>query len=414
MKIHSQKRRSVKGKPNDPLGDYPRQFREVLQRRGYPPGTVRIYDRRVERLGELMRRRRLTTADLSPQEVGRLLAVPGWPPAHHGYAKTIVRRFIEFLIEQGAGVPVPKLTAKQKARAALRRDYEAYLRNQRGLSEETIYNSWRLADRFMEFYFGDKVGTFAKITPTDIVRFMQQLHGRAQPYRVTTTSTHLRAFFLFLFQTGRTKANLALTIPSIAHRYGARLRRYLTPEQVEAVLAAVRSDTPMGRRNYAMMLLMARLGLRAPEVIAIRMDDIDWRASEIIVRGKGQRHDRLPLPEEVGQALAEYIRRDRVTTVHEVFVIDRAPHRSFKDSQLLNVVLKNAFEKTGVKPPAPYVGSHVLRHSLATQLVRRGASLEEIANLLRHRSRATTMIYAKLDVEGLRSIAQPWPVGGAQ
>jgi site-specific recombinase XerD len=103
-----------------------------------------------------------------------------------------------------------------------------------------------------------------------------------------------------------------------------------------------------------------------------------------------------------------------VTTFREVFVVDRAPHRPFKNSQLLNVVLKSAFKKTGVKPPAPYVGSHVLRHSLATQLVRRGASLDEIANLLRHRSRASTMIYAKLDVEGLRSIAQPWPVGGAQ
>jgi site-specific recombinase XerD len=361
-----------------------------------------------------MRRRHLAVADLSAPEVGRLLAVPGWPPADHGYNRTIVRRFIEFLVERGAGVPVPQPTAKQRARAALRRDYEAYLRNQRGLSDATIYNCWRLADRFMEFRFGEKVGAFAKITPADIVRFMQHLHGRAQPYRVKTTSTHLRTFFRFLFQTGQIRANMALTIPSIAQRYGARLRRYLAPEQVESVLAAVRSDTPIGRRNFAMVLLMARLGLRAPEVIAMRIEDIDWRAGEVIIHGKGQRHDRVPLPEEVGQALADYIQRDRVTTFREVFVVDRAPHRPFKNSQLLNVVLKSAFKKTGVKPPAPYVGSHVLRHSLATQLVRRGASLDEIANLLRHRSRASTMIYAKLDVEGLRSIAQPWPVGGAQ
>ena len=164
-----------------------------------------------------------------------------------------------------------------------------------------------------------------------------------------------------------------------------------------------------------MVLLMARLGLRAPEVVAMQMEDIDWRAGEMIVRGKGQRHDRVPLPQDVGKALTDYIRRDRVTTSRAIFVSERAPHRPFKNGQVLNTILIGAFAKTGVKPPAPYVGSHILRHSLATNLVQRGASLDEIRDLLRHRSRASTMIYAKLDIKGLRSIAQPWPVtGGAK
>ena len=163
------------------------------------------------------------------------------------------------------------------------------------------------------------------------------------------------------------------------------------------------------------MLLLARLGLRAQEVIALQLEDLDWRAGELMVRGKGQRHDRVPLPKDVGEALADYIRLDRVTTSRALFVTDRAPHRPFKDGQMVNAVLKDAFAKTGLKPPVPYVGSHVLRHSLAVNLVQRGASLDEIGDLLRHRSRVSTMIYAKLDVAGLRSIAQPWPVsGGAQ
>lgn len=147
----------------------------------------------------------------------------------------------------------------------------------------------------------------------------------------------------------------------------------------------------------------------------MQIDDIDWRSGEIVIRGKGKRHDRVPLPPDVGEALADYIRFARVTASRTLFVTERSPHRPFKSGQVLNYILRDGFAKTGLTPPAPYVGSHILRHSLATNLVQRGASLEEVSDVLRHRSRASTMIYAKLDIDGLRSIAQPWPaVGGAK
>src|SRR5262249_22223298 len=153
----------------------------------------------------------------------------------------------------------------------------------------------------------------------------------------------------------------------------------------------------------------------AAEVVAIKIDDIDWRAGELLVRGKGQLHDRLPIPPDVGEALTNYIRQDRVTTSRALFVTQRAPRAVFVDSQILNAVLTAAFEKTGLNPPTRYIGSHILRHSLGTKMVRQGVSLPEIADVLRHRDRRTTMIYAKLDVEGLRSIAPEWPtVGGAK
>src|SRR5260370_13973581 len=198
-------------------------------------------------------------------------------------------------------------------------------------------------------------------------------------------------------------------IPRVARRYGARLPRHLTSGHVEILISAARSDT---RRNYAMVLLLARLGLRAQEVIAMQVDDIDWRSGEVLVRGKGKRHDRVPLPADVGKALTDYIALDRITTSRALFVGVRSPHRPFRDSDVINIILKNAFAKTDLIPPPPYVGSHILRHSLATNLVRRGAPLEEIGDMLRHRTRASTMIYARLDVDGLRSIAQPWPVSG--
>jgi integrase/recombinase XerD len=243
------------------------------------------------------------------------------------------------------------------------------------------------------------------------VAFMEHLLSRKRPFRDKTPATHLRSFFQYLFAQGLTTTNLSLCVPRAHKPWGARLPRYLSPDQVEAVLASVRTNPRRGARDYAMLLLMARLGLRAPEVIAIQLDDIDWRAGELLVRGKGQRHDRLPIPPDVGEAISKYLREGRTSaTTRTLFVTHRAPNRPFKDSQVINAILKEAFAATGVKPPTPYVGSHVLRHSLATNMVRAGASLEEIGDLLRHRSRATTMIYAKLDTDGLRSIAQPWPV----
>jgi site-specific recombinase XerD len=255
----------------------------------------------------------------------------------------------------------------------------------------------------------------SKITSADVVGFLQHLTTRMPPFRDKTLSSNLRNLFLYLFQTGKTSNNLASAIPRVAQRYGTRLPRHLAPEQVEILLSDIRSDGPRCKRNYAMVLLLARLGLRPQEVIAIQIDDIDWRSGEITVRGKGARYDRLPLPPDVGAALADYVRFGRAATSRTLFVSERPPHRPFKDAQILNSVLKNALTRTGLKPPAPCVGAHVLRHSLATNLVRRGASLEEISDMLRHRSRASTLLYARMDVDSLRSIAQPWPTeGGAE
>ncbi len=267
---------------------------------------------------------------------------------------------------------------------------------------------------FLAHRFGDGDLDLGALVSRDVVAFMEHVIARKTPYRDKTLSTHLRCFFQYLFAQGLTTSNLALCVPRVHKPWGSRLPRYLSPDEVEAVLASVATNPRRGARDHAMLLLMARLGMRAPEVMAVQLDDIDWRTGQILVRGKGQRHDRLPIPPDVGEAISTYLREERTsTTTRTLFVSHRAPNRPFKDSQIINSILREAFAATGVKPPTPYVGTHVLRHSLATNLVRSGASLDEIGDLLRHRSRATTMIYAKLDTDGLRSIAQPWPIAEA-
>jgi site-specific recombinase XerD len=269
--------------------------------------------------------------------------------------------------------------------------------------------------RFITFRFGETLGNLNAITPDDVVNFFCQLKSGSRPFQGKSLPSHLRNLFKFLFWSGKTRRNLANGIPRVAQSQPANLPRYLKPEDIRRLIEAVRTNDVTGRRNYAMFLLLACLGLRAPEVIAIQIDDIDWRSCEILIRGKGKLHDRMPLTADVGEAIVDYIRNGRAGNSRTLFVSNITPHRPFKDAQILNSVLQKAFEKTGLKPPQKYVGSHLLRHSLATDMLRNGASLNEIGDVLRHRSRMTTTIYAKHDIDALRSIAQPWPVpGGAQ
>ncbi len=294
--------------------------------------------------------------DLTPDVAADLVLQAPWRCDRQQYAVFVVRKFVGYLEAQGLAKPPIRPTLAELTRAALRRDYEDYLRRQRGLSEPTIGDCWRVADKFLTFRFDDKDVDFSRIVPGDIVAFLQRRTWRKTPYRDKTQPSHLRNFFQHLFKEGLTATDLALCIPKVAQRYAARLPRHLAPEQVEAVLAATRSDPRFGRRNHAMVLLLARLGLRAQEVVAIQLDNLDWRAGELIVRGNGQRHDRMPIPPDVGEALADYIQHDRVSTSRVLFVSIRAPHGPFKNGTELNTILKEAFVRSGVTPPCPYLG----------------------------------------------------------
>jgi len=399
-----------------PLCDYPREFLERLKGQYYSQSRIGEYGRCIAALSRVMSQSGIEVKNLKADQVIDLVRKSDLPPScKKEGADFMIRSFIEFLVELKVAKSGSLPVIVETPRIRLRKDYEEYLRRQRGLTEKSILNCWYLADRFLNFLFPGGKDDLLRITALDVVRFFQfQLSHRKQ-FRDKTQTTFLRNFLLFLFNNGRTTTNLAPSVPRIAQSHIEALPRHLTPEQVETLIAAVRKDTPIGRRNYAMVLLLARLGLRPTEVIAIQIDDINWRTGEILIRGKGRLHDRMPLPQDVGEILANYIRRDRKTTSRALFVAELAPRKPFRDAQILNSILEAAFIKTGLKPPTRYVGAHVLRHSLAVKLIRHGASLLEVGNVLRHRSRQTTMIYAKVDIENLRLVAQPWPVeGGAK
>jgi site-specific recombinase XerD len=218
----------------------------------------------------------------------------------------------------------------------------------------------------------------------------------------------LRSFTRFLFLRGETTTDLSRAIPRVRQERLVSVPRHLPTADVERLLLAFDRTTATGRRDYALVLLMARLGLRVGEIRALELDDLRWRSGEIRVRGKGKLHDLLPLPDDVGQALAQYIQMDRPACPSRlVFICRNAPHRGFAHPSSVTTIVTHALARAGLTPAVR--GAHLLRHSLAVTMVGRGASMAEIGQVLRHRSPTTTAIYAKVDVGALRDVALPWP-----
>jgi len=393
------------------LDPYRVRFLKVLSDQGYAALTLRIYDGAARLLCREVSRGGISDGQLVGKRLSnaRVAALEAMHPSKYDQKRYCLERFIDALVEAGvAERPKPKIIAPTLL-DCLRSEYASYLREQRGLSEATIHRSIYFLNRFMAFRFGESPANLNDITPRDVVDFLCKLRGNGKPYRDKTPPSHLRNLFRFLFWSGRTNRDLAVSIPRVAQPPRNSLPRYLRPEGIEKLLDATWSANTIGRRNYAMLMVLARLGLRGPEAIAIQLDDIDWRAGTILIRGKGKRHDRMPLPDDVGEAIVDYIRNGRRGTSRTLFVSSKVPYRPFAAAQILNFALKDAFARTGIKPPQQYVGSHLFRHSFATDMLRKGASLDEIGDVLRHRSRMSTTIYARHDVDGLRSIALAWP-----
>ena len=244
-----------------------------------------------------------------------------------------------------------------------------------------------------------------ELVGVDVIAFLVRETARCSVGAAKGRVAELRALLKFLYLKGYTSRNLATAVPGVAGWHDTTVPAGLAAADVERLLDRCDRDTSVGVRDFAILMLVARLGLRSIEVARLELGDIDWRAGEIVVRGKARRHDRLPLPCGVGDALAAYLSDGRpVTTIRQVFMAVKAPRRPIR-ADLVSDVTRRACERAGL----PRVGAHRLRHALATEMLRRGATLVEVSQVLRHRDLATTAIYAKVDFVTLRRVAQPWP-----
>jgi site-specific recombinase XerD len=288
--------------------------------------------------------------------------------------------------------------------------FERYLRDERGLARATVVNYVPFVRSFLNGRFGNGRVTLSRLTAGDVVRFVQHQAPRLHLKRAKLLTSALRSFLYYVRYRGAITLDLAAAVPTVANWSMTSIPRAIPADHVRQLLGGIRRDTAIGRRDYAILLLLARLGLRSSEVVFLELDDIDWKAGCLSVHGKSGWRAELPLPSDVGEAIVAYLQHGRPRSIsRRVFLRGKAPIRGFLGPSAIGSLVRHALERAGID--APTKGAHQFRHALATQMLRHGASLTQIGELLGHRSPETTKIYTKVDVDALRTLALPWPGG---
>lgn len=383
------------------MGPYVDGFTAWLHERAYTPGTVQNTLRDMRKLGGWMADANVEPEMLSWEIIDRFR---GWRGV--GTRRVPTRGkfgpLVEYLKWSGVWNEPPVMSSPVDGVLA---DYHDWL-VARGLAAGTVLRYDKLARRFLERRFSESGDRFlTDLAGAQILSFLLAETARVSVGSAQGRLTELRALLRYLHIRGLTGELLAGAMPPVAAWHDTAVPPVMDAEEVQRIVAACDRDGSVALRDRAMLLLVSRLGLRCIEVARLRLEDIDWRAGEILVRGKGGRQDRLPLPRDLGEALAEYLRRGRpATAIRQVFIVSRAPRRAIRP-HLVSQVTRRACERAGVTT----VGAHRLRHALATEMLRRGAGLAAVGQVLRHQDLATTAIYAKVDLAALRQVARRWP-----
>jgi site-specific recombinase XerD len=389
------------------------QFTHSLSKDGYTELSVLGYDDAARHLAHWLADAGIAVAEIDEAIVDRFARhrcrcrCPGRRRTKQLSGEYVRRahRFVAFLAERGIASQKTTPAASVPDRRVI--EFQDWLRRHRGLSERTIGLHGDLLMRLLPALRPRPHSWDAQHIREVIVAETK----RASRVHVKKMASTLRGYVRFLSATGRCRAGLEHAVPIIAQWRLSTLPRYIDAAQVERLIATCDPNSPTGLRDRAILLLLARLGLRASDIVSLRLGDLDWKRATLSVRGKGRRETRLPLPQDVGDAVLAYIERARPRVEYDrVFFMLRAPIRPITDARSIADIVRSAIRKAGID--APTKGANLLRHSAATAMLRGGATLDMVGAVLRHRSPDMTAHYAKVDVAMLRQIAQPWP-GGA-
>ena len=366
------------------------------------------YRRRVtlEALASWIERRKITFASLEDRHVEEFVRRGLRGLRRRRGANACVRDFLEHLRAEGIA---PQLASHQATAspADVVVGFEQFLAIERGLAQSTIE---RYAQRAREFLRRGARRGLRGISANAVVAAMKEALQTTSRAVAHETACALRVFLRFLHASGALSKDLSYAVPRVLASRHARLPDHLQPREVEALLRAQSSADVRSTRSAAIIYLLARLGLRAGEVVRLRIDDVDWRAATILVRGKMRRQEALPLPRDAGRALADYLRRRPRCLPRQIFICLHAPYRGFRGTRAVTDIVAEGLRRAGIHRAK--AGAGLLRHSLATNLLRGGATLPEIGSVLRHRHAVTTRVYARVDILALRTIARPWPAAG--
>jgi site-specific recombinase XerD len=385
------------------LGPHVESYRAWLGQRGYTPHTVRNMLKDLGQVGLWMSGERLEEAQLDEDVMVAFLAARCAAGHRRVLGPRAMAPLLSYLREAGV---TPVARPPETPLGALLAGYRTWLLQERGLAATTVLRYQNTACRFLlqQAMFGE-VFDPGKLTGLDVNAFLLRECARVSAGSAKGRVAELRSVLRFLYLRGVTPLRLGTAVPPVGGWRLATLPPTMTTADVQLLLDSCDRGTCVGLRNFAIMTLVARLGLRSIEVARLQLRDVDWRAGELVVRGKGRRQDRLPLPTEVGEALVAYLSGDRAPQgAKNLFLTCRAPRGPIR-ADLVGDVVERACLRVGL----PRVGPHRLRHALAAELLRQGASLVAISQVLRHQDLATTALYAKVDLTTLRQVAQPWP-----
>lgn len=392
-----------------PGGHLLEAFAQALSRSGYANGAGGNHLRAAEHFLYWSHRNNISFADFSGAIVERfathLDSCECYGPRHVGQVGTLYG--VQLFLDIGMCMERTASSALELEHGG--RDlflaFSQWMRQYRGSCELTLYNYGNSLRSFLND-IGDDLG---KLEASQLRQFILNQSTKKGPKAAQRCTTALRMFIRFLIADGKCSSFLLDAIPTVAQWRLSSLPKYLQDDEVERIIASCNLELSVGKRDRAILLLLARLGLRAGDILRLRVSDIDWKEASIAVSGKGRRQTRMPLTQEVGQAIVAYLQQARPKISDDtLFIRTRAPFRAFANHSAISVIVERAMQRTGISCPSKGA-AHLFRHSAATSMLRHGASLQDIAAVLRHRSIETTQIYAKVDIAALRDVAQSWP-----
>lgn len=387
-----------------PLAPYASGFYADLANQGYSSHAVARHMVLMSQASQWMAALDLEAWGLVPEVIDQFLVQRRVQGRKRWISPRAVAPSLDYLRRLGV-VPMPKPRLPSSDVDKLLYAYQLYLETERGLAPETVRTSLHVAHLFTSQYVND--AHFTDLAAADVASFVvRELRG-LRPGSAQVITKGARAFLRFLHVEGIISKPLDLAVPKVASWRDRTLPRALEPEQVECLLASCNRTTPVGLRDYAILTILVRLGLRAGEVAALKLADIDWRRGEITIHGKGNRVDCLPLPVDVGETIVAWLQRGRPQgSEPHVFTQNCAPRRGLTPKAVSSVV-----HSASIRAGLPPLHAHRLRHTAATQMLRAGVNLTEIGQVLRHRNLSTSAIYAKVDRTSLSALARPWPGG---
>lgn len=386
------------------MGPFIEGFGLRLVELGYTPGSARGLLKGVGQLGRWMTLEGVKVGQLDAEAITAFTSAR-WVD---GFKRVPSRSSLALLLDylREVGVVAPEVPAPMSVLDRMVDEYRQWLIIDRGLAQMTVVRYESLARRFLrERVAADGAVVIEDLTGADVSSFLRGECARLSVGAAKGRVADLRSLLRFLYLQGLTPLALGDSVPPVAGWHDAGVPASMSAADVEALLDGCNRVGHTDSRDFAILMLLARLGLRSVEIARLELSDVDWRAGEISVIGKARRRDTMPLPCDVGDAIVAYLTGGRPDTgLRQMFLTSHAPLRPIR-ADLVGDVVRRACQRAGLQP----VGAHRLRHALATEMLRRGVTLTEISQVLRHSDLATTAIYAKVDIDALSQVAKPWP-----